>query len=185
MELVGWTNDRLVAERLARLPVGEWVHGRANSSIILAAFLHAPVSGARFSGPDLGAWYAAATINTAVAEVAHHLRRETLARALSGMTRTYRAYHCRIAGDYLDLRGQQSTQPALYASADYAASQVFGEAERASGGDGLVYDSLRHAGGINVAAYRPSKIVDVAQGAHLRIAVQAESARITVTPLEA
>ena len=106
MELAGWTNDRLVAERLARLPKKEWVFGRPNASIVLAAFLHAPVAGARFSGPDLGAWYAAAALNTAVAEVAHHLRREAADRQVAGMSRTYRSYQCRIEGAYEDLRGQ-------------------------------------------------------------------------------
>src|SRR5690606_30167118 len=52
MELAGWTNDRLVAERLARLPAQDWVYGRANASIVMAAFLHAPPMGARFSGPE-------------------------------------------------------------------------------------------------------------------------------------
>lgn len=180
MELAGWTNDRLVAERLARLPQGEWVFGRANSSIVMAAFLHAPVAGGRFSGPELGAWYAAAAINTAVAEVAHHLRREAADRGVPGLTRTYRSYHCRIDGAYEDLCGQGGP---LYASADYAAGQAYGEAERAAVGDGLVYDSLRHRGGINVVAYRPSKVLDVAQGEHLDIAVETASPMIQVRRL--
>ena len=76
MELEGWTNDRLVAERLARLPETEWVFGVPNASIVMAAFLQAAPSGSRFSGPDLGAWYCGAALNTAIAEVAHHLRRK-------------------------------------------------------------------------------------------------------------
>ena len=40
MELVGWTNDRLVVDRIARLPKIEWVYGTANASIVMAAFLH-------------------------------------------------------------------------------------------------------------------------------------------------
>lgn len=183
MELAGWSNDRLVLERLARLPQSEWVFGRANSSIVMAAFLHAPVQGARFSGPDLGAWYAAAAINTAVAEVAHHLRREVVARRLPGMSRTYRSYSCRIEGRYEDLRGRQGDP--IYASADYAAGQAYGEAERAGGGDGLVYASVRHAGGSNVVAFRPSKILEVTQGEHLEISVLADSPSIAVRRLEA
>lgn len=183
MELAGWTNDRLVSERLRRLPEAEWAFGRSNSSIIMAAFLHAPPSGTRFAGPDLGAWYAAGAINTAVTEVAHHLRRELVARNIPAMTRTYRAYHCRLEGDYLDLRGQQGTRPALYDGTDYAASQAFGEAERAGGGDGLVYDSLRHSGGINIVAYRPSKVLDVTQGEHLDVSVTADAPLITVRRL--
>jgi hypothetical protein len=183
MELAGWTNDRLVSERLRRLPEAEWAFGRPNSSIVMAAFLHAPPGGTRFAGPDLGAWYAAGAINTAVAEVAHHLRRELVARNIPAMTRTYRAYHCRLEGDYLDLGGQQSTRPALYDGTDYAASQAFGEAERAGGGDGLVYDSLRHSGGSNVVAYRPSKVLDVTQGEHLDVSVTADAPMITVRRL--
>ena len=92
MELVGWTNDRLVAERIDRLPQGEWVYGVPNSSIVMAAFLHVAPGGMRFNGPELGAWYAADDIRTAAAEVGHHLRREAVARNVATMSRTYRAY---------------------------------------------------------------------------------------------
>ena len=80
MDLEGWTNDRLVPKRFARLPANERVLAVTNASVILAALLHAAPAGGRFSGPHLGAWYAAAAITTAIAEVAHHLRRETVAR---------------------------------------------------------------------------------------------------------
>ena len=40
MDLAGWTNDRLVADRIARLPRDEWVYGRPNASIVMASFLH-------------------------------------------------------------------------------------------------------------------------------------------------
>ena len=83
MALEGWTNDRLVASRLARLPQHEWCVGIANWSIVMAAFLHAPTSGARFNGPDLGAWYAADQVNAAIAEVSHHMRRELSANRAS------------------------------------------------------------------------------------------------------
>src|SRR5258708_5175295 len=92
MELVGWTNDRLVADRISRLPQTEWVYGTPNASIVMAAFLHVAPGGMRFNGPDLGAWYAADDIRTAAAEVGHHLRRETVARNVTTMIRTYRAY---------------------------------------------------------------------------------------------
>ncbi len=31
MELAGWTNDRLVAERIVRLPQADWVYGRQDT----------------------------------------------------------------------------------------------------------------------------------------------------------
>src|SRR5690606_3789354 len=83
MELAGWTNDRLVAERIERLPRHEWVYGRANASVVMAAFLHVAPGGMRFNAPELGGWYAAADIRTAAAEVGHHLRREAIARHVS------------------------------------------------------------------------------------------------------
>lgn len=181
MELAGWTNDRLVAQRIARLPRSEWVFGRANASIVMAAFLHAPPMGARFSGPDLGAWYGAGRIETAIAEVGHHLRREALARGLGTANRRFRAYRARIEGAYVDLRGRDD--PAIYAPDDYRASQAFGEAQRAAGEDGIVYDSLRHRGGVAVCAYRPHNILDVVQAEHLDIVVTVEIPTIEVTRL--
>lgn len=183
MELAGWTNDRLVAERVRRLPGHEWVHGRPNSSVIMASFLHVAPGGMRFNGPDLGAWYAAASLTTAIAEVAHHLRREAVARGLDRVARRYRAYSCRLAGAYLDLRGEQAARPEIYASASYGASQVLGETVRAAGGAGIIYDSLRHVGGTNVAAHRPRNISEVAQAGHYEISVAAGARRIEVTTL--
>ncbi|MGO7388874.1 RES family NAD+ phosphorylase, partial [Rhizobium ruizarguesonis] len=87
MELVGWTNDRLVADRIQRLPEDQWVYGVANASIVMAAFLHVAPGGMRFNGPDLGAWYAADDLRTAAAEVGHHLRREAVARGVATMVR--------------------------------------------------------------------------------------------------
>src|SRR3546814_9003543 len=59
MELSGWTNDREVADRIARLPENQWVYGRPNSSVIMASFLHVAPDGMRFNRAELGAWYAA------------------------------------------------------------------------------------------------------------------------------
>ena len=181
MDLVGWTNDRLVAERVARLPRSEWAFGRANASIVMAAFLHAPLDGARFSGPDLGAWYAAERIETGIAEVAHHLRREAFARRLPTASRRYRAYSCRLLGSYRDVRGLGDG--ALYNRVSYADGQIFGESLRAAGEDGIIYDSLRHRDGVAICAYRPSKVVDVVQAEHFDIEVAVASATIGVTRL--
>ena len=183
MELAGWTNDRLVAERIARLPREEWVYGRPNASVVMAAFLHAAPSGMRFNGPALGAWYAAASLATAAAEVGHHLRREAVARGLADMRRVYRGYTARLAGAYRDLRGARSAHPDLYASESYAAGQAFGEAVRASDDAGIVYDSVRHRAGVNVVCYRPHAVADLVQSGHFEIAIAAADRRIEVRRL--
>jgi hypothetical protein len=185
MELVGWTNDRLVAERIDRLARHEWVYGRPNSSIVMAAFLHVAPTGMRFNSPDLGAWYASDEVATAAAEVGHHLRREAIARRVPEIARTFRGYSARLAGDYLDLRGCQVARPDIYAPDSYAASQILGESIRASGGAGILYDSLRRRGGVNVAAHRPTNILEVAQTDHFHISVPAAGRRIEVRKLAA
>ncbi|MCS0461875.1 MULTISPECIES: RES family NAD+ phosphorylase [Rhizobium] len=183
MELVGWTNDRLVAERIQRLPQDEWVYSVPNASVVMAAFLHVAPDGMRFNGGDLGAWYAADDLRTAAAEVGHHLRREVVARGVREMARSYRCYTAVLHGDYLDIRGEQSRHSAVYDSASYAASQALGEQVRAGVGAGIIYDSLRRRTGVNVAALRPRNIRDVTQTDHFEITVSAGERRIDVRKL--
>lgn len=183
LELVGWTNDRLVKQRIARLPEAEWVYGRPNASVVMASFLHVAPGGMRFNGPDLGAWYAAASLITATVEVAHHLRRELAARGLAADSRTYREYNAALGGNFTDLCGERDAQPEIYGGTGYSAAQAFGEAIRASGGAGIVYDSIRHANGKNVVAYRPRTITNITQAGHFSISVRADEQRIEVRKL--
>ncbi|MFL5010748.1 RES family NAD+ phosphorylase [Rhizobium sp.] len=185
MELVGWTNDRLVADRIQRLPEDQWVYGIANASIVMAAFLHVAPGGMRFNGPDLGAWYAADDLRTAAAEVGHHLRREAYARGVATMARTYRSYAANLVGDYLDIRGEESLRPGVYDATSYAASQVLGEEVRSSGGAGILYDSVRLKGGVAIVAHRPRNIQGVVQADHFEITVSATDRRIDVRKLAA
>jgi hypothetical protein len=169
MELEGWTNDRLVAERLARLPRAQWAFGRPNASIVMAAFLHAPETGTRFADGQLGAWYAGTKVRTAIAEVAHHLRREAAFRRRREMRLMYRTYVARLAGHYVDVRGLGAQRPKIYHLADYGASQTFGEGIRAQGGAGIIYDSVRLSGGTNVVAYLTGNVREVVQEVHYEV----------------
>lgn len=114
----------------------------------------------------------------AVAEVGHHLRREAVATGKADLSRTYRTYAATIAGTFLKLRGQSTLRPDIYDPAQYAASQGFGESVRSSGGQGVLYDSLRHAGGVNVVAFRTHDILDVVQTDHYEITVESDNPRI-------
>jgi hypothetical protein len=64
--------------------------------------------------------------------------------------------------DLIEIRGQQEHQPDLYRKDDYRASQAFGVGLRwpvsGLGENGIVYDSARRAGGMNICVYRPSLI---------------------------
>ena len=169
MELEGWTNDRLIAERLARLPRDQWVYGIPNASIVMASFLHAAESGMRFSSGQLGAWYAGFKLKTSIAEVAHHLRREAFFRRRAEMRLHYRSYSARLHGAYVDIRGLGVQRPELYSPSDYAASQIFGESIRARREAGIIYDSVRHRGGTNAVAFLPPNIRNVTIGSHFEI----------------
>src|SRR5918998_5437561 len=74
LELEAWTNDRINNELglLHTIPRDEWVTGRPMASVVMAAFCHPAPGGARFSDARRGAWYAARTITTALAESVYH-----------------------------------------------------------------------------------------------------------------
>jgi hypothetical protein len=169
MELEGWTNDRLVRHRLERLPREQWVYGRANASVVMAAFLHSSPEGARFNDAVLGAWYAGLAETTSLKEVAHHLRREVVRTGRPDITSQYRSYQAHLDGAYVDLRNEDA--PDLYRPDDYTAGQAFGTAVRASPRAGIVYRSGRDPGGTNVAAFRPPLVQDVLQGTPWQLTV--------------
>lgn len=73
----------------------------------------------------------------------------------------------------------------IYDHTSYAASQRFGEEMRATGETSILFDSLRHEGGINAVAFRPSRILEVTQADHYEITVEASSRRIEARKLPA
>jgi RES domain-containing protein len=149
----------------------------------MAAFLHVASGGMRFNNDCLGAWYAAAEPVTAITEVAHHLRREAVASSLVTMSRTYRCYVADLAGAYVDLRRREEDMPEIFAPNSYAESQHFGEAVRGTENSGILYPSVRRAGGLNIVGYRPSLILNVRQGEHFEITVRATDRQINVRTL--
>jgi hypothetical protein len=106
-----------------------------------------------------------------IAEVAHHLRREAVNIRRPSLTLQYRTYSAQLMGAYQDMRGMAATRPELYKVDDHTASQTFGEAVRACGGDGIIYDSVRHVDGPNVVALRPKNVRDILMGTHYEITV--------------
>ena len=170
------TNDRhrLHANRLSLLPLGEVVSG-PTASIVMAAFLHVDEQGGRFTDGRLGAWYASLAVETAIAETLDHSdRRLRLSEGAFPSTIQIRELVATPDVELCDLRGEQETRPELYHPdpANYAAAQAFAAdlrwpGEGGLGEDGLIYDSVRHEGGINLCLFRPSLIpLPVLQGDH-------------------
>ncbi len=167
------TNDRLsiLSRRLPLLPPEEIVHG-AGATLVMAAFLHADEAGGRFTDGRLGAWYAAFDVDTAIAETIHHsTRRLRLSDGAFPSSIQMRELIGAIDCALIDIRGLQKQRRELYDADDYAASRLFGIGLRwpktGEGENGIVYDSVRRAGGTNVCVYRPSLIrLPVVQAGH-------------------
>lgn len=183
------TNDRLavLSRRLPLIPPGELVQG-PGATLVMAAFLHADAAGGRFTDHRLGAWYASYDVDTAIAETVHHsTRRLRLSAGAFPTSIQLRQLIADIDCDLVDIRGDRSPDPALYDRDDYAASQAFGVALRwpasGPGENGIVFDSVRRAGGTNVCVYRPSLVrLPVLQGDHYEYRWDA-TGRVTVLKL--
>jgi RES domain-containing protein len=141
---------------LSMVPPEQRISG-PGCSPIMAAFTHLNPDGSRFSDGSYGVYYAASELETAVAEVSHH-RALFLARtAEAAIDVDLRCYRVTVNADLGDLRGLHKAQAfaPLYAPDSYAASQPFALAQRAVGSAGLVYGSVRRAGGQCVALFTP------------------------------
>ena len=167
-ELEAWTNDRINAELgvLHVIPRDEWVTGRPLASVIMASFCHPRAGGSRFSGEDRGAWYAARTIDTALAESIYH-RTEELREVAGFETRVeMRLYLADFSARFHDIRARRRGWEPLYDPLDYSASQRFGRRLLEQGSNGVVYRSVRHAEGECIACFRPPLVRNVRAGGH-------------------
>ena len=160
------TNERLAGEAnlLPGITVHELVFGVPHFHIVNAAFTHALPQGSRFSGHDRGVWYAAFSLKAAQAEVAFHYA-EGL-REINWHVEeiaSYREYLADFRADFCDLRGDPRHQKYLQPDS-YRASQRLGRQLLSRGSAGVVYPSVRHAGGICIACFRPALVSNVREG---------------------
>jgi RES domain-containing protein len=173
-EIEGATSGRLRAQEAGtdRLDRRELVYGLPHAHFINAAFAHfMPRSLNRFNGPGRGAWYAALVLETCVAEVAFHLERELANIADFNVTVDYAELYASFIGDFVDLRDAMPRPEFLDPNPEsYRAGNVFADAVRAAGHYGIVYPSVRHAGGTCLVALVPHAVQSVTQGGVIRLA---------------
>ena len=148
--LQGQTNPRIRQElgEISRVPPEERVVG-PGSSPIMASFCHVNPDGSRFSDGTYGVYYAANSLEVAVAEVSHHRAAFMRSTKQPATDLDMRAYTSRMAQPLHDIRGRQ--WKALHDPGDYSASRKFGNEMRAKGSWGLVYRSVRRPGEIGRA----------------------------------
>lgn len=176
------TNPRIRDEigQLQLVPSEERVSG-AGSTMVMAAFTHLNPEGSRFSDGSYGVYYAAHALETAIAEVSHH-RALFLARtAEPAIDVDLRVINATIGAELHDLRdignrvGKRGA--ALLDPNQYGAPQALGKQLREAGSWGVVFPSVRHAGGLCVGAFRPKAVRNARSGAHL--ALHWDGTRIT------
>ncbi len=162
IQLDAATNDRWLAHegRLPAIGVEELVFGVPYADLINAAFCHAHPLGARFSGPDRGAWYAGFDLATAQAEVAFHKSVQLAEIGRFDDSVTYDDYLADFGASFHDLRSAPGFASSLNPRS-YIQSQALAERLLAAGSLGVVYPSVRHAGGTSIAAFRPALVGNV------------------------
>ncbi len=163
------TNDRLRQEagELSLVAPEDRIAGPGTGPI-MAAFTHLNPQGSRFSDGSYGVYYAARTVDTAVAETRFHRERFLAMTAESPLEMDMRAYASDIDAGLHDIRGAQGVWPDVYEPdpARYGTPQALARGLRADGSNGIVYDSVRDPGGECVAVFRPTVLAPVTQGPH-------------------
>lgn len=164
------TNPRIRDElgQLQLVPPDERVSG-PGSTPIMAAFTHLNPDGSRFSDGSYGVYYAAQSLETAVAEVSHH-RAIFLARtAEPAIDVDMRVISAAVAAPLHDLSAVPGPGDPIFDPVSYAASQVLGRRLREAGSWGVHYPSVRDAGGRCVGLFRPRALKPARSGAHIAL----------------
>jgi hypothetical protein len=163
------TNPRVMANigNLDLVPVERRVGGNG-ASYLMAPFTHVSTDRpSRFTDGTFGVLYAGKGFETALFETIHHHER-FMARTAEGpgWTSQFRELVLSVHADLHDLRGPEGQGDPALAPDDYRASQALGEGLKKAGSDGVVYASVRHAGGECVGLFYPDCASAPVQGRH-------------------
>jgi RES domain-containing protein len=175
-ELDNATNFRLLAEFGGAPGIGidELVFGVPHFRMINAAFTYARPEGSRFNDAERGAWYCAFDMETALAEVAFHKTVEYQEIGRFDDSVSYQALLADFSAEFHDLRpgAAGAAADAFGACLDprsYIASQQLAANLLEAGSMGVVFPSVRRAGGTNLACFRPALVGNVRKGASYRL----------------
>lgn len=164
------TNPRLMESigNLDLVPPPRRVGG-PGASWLMAPFVHASVDRpSRFSRGRFGVLYAGREFETALLEtIHHHARFMASTEEPAGWTSQFREIVLDVSGLLHDLRHGNPNYATALDPNDYSEAQGLGEQLHATGGDGLVYPSVRHSRGECAALFYPDLASNPRQGRHL------------------
>jgi RES domain len=164
------TNPRLMETigNLDLVPPDRRVSG-PGASYLMAPFTHAsPDRPSRFSTGAPGVLYAGDRFEVALMETIHHHAKFMAATSEPpGWTSQFREILLDVDAGLHDLRGNEPAYEPFFDPQDYEQSQALGALLRAATSDGIVYPSVRLAGGECVGLFYPDLASNVRQGRHL------------------
>ena len=162
------SNPRIVdvIGQLSLVPPDRRISGTGASNV-MAPFTHvSPNWAGRFHDGTFGAYYAAKKAETALAETMHHRSKVYRAsKETQGWFSQYRELIGKVDHRFHDLTERKDHAECL-AQDDYVASQALARDLRQNGSSGILYPSVRHEGGLCLAAFRPDVIGIPVQGRH-------------------
>lgn len=164
-EIEGLTNPRLREEMgtISLVPPSRRISGPGTTPI-MAAFTHPNPEGSRFSPGGHGVYYAALERETAIRETVHHRNRFLSLTREPRCQIEMRCYAGDLTGQLHDIRGgwRELHDPDSYVASQRAATEWMG-----TGSNGLIYDSVRNAGGQCAVVFYPDLLGPVRQGPNL------------------
>ena len=166
--LEAMTNDRMRDEigEIALVPPEERQFG-PGSGPIMAAFTHPNPEGSRFGDSTYGVFYCAHDKSTAIAETRHHAGVFMGATQEPPMRLQMRLYSVAVNGEVADLRLAVYSEPRIVDPDDYGYTQSIGRRLRAQGAQGILFPSVRQAGGECLAALRTGILRNCQHAAYL------------------
>jgi RES domain-containing protein len=164
------TNERLRGEYggLPGIGVDELVFGVPNFRIINAAYTYPRPEGSRFNDGERGAWYCAFEPETALAEITFHKTVEYQEIDRFDDSVTYQTMLADFTSTFHDLRGARGFAKVL-APDSYIASQRLAAKLLEAGSMGVIFPSVRRAGGTNLACFRPALVGNVRKAGAYRL----------------
>ncbi len=164
------TNPRVRDEvgNIALVPADERVAG-PGASYVMASFTHLNPKGSRFSDGSYGVYYAAAELETAIAETVFHF--EQFARDSGDPPRMedMRVLIGSVASDFEDIDAlPEPLRSQVLDPASYAASRSHAKRLCEGGALGVAYPSVRRRGGTCIGAFRPRAVGPPRQERHLK-----------------
>lgn len=182
-ELDAVTNERKIGERGGSTAISpsELLYGVPEAHIVNASFTHPGPHGGRFNDSRRGAWYAGVDLETSIHEVAFHKRRFLKdGRISERLSFDYADFLADFSGQFHfldDSEREQCLQPGPIPQC-YAPSQALANSLLYSGSSGLVYPSVRHAGGTCIDCFRPALVFHPRRGKLYSVAVAAGDDKI-------